>query len=167
MKRVFFFVILIAVSFNAKAQRNIFKTDPISTSIGNFNIVYERAFGGSSSITVGMNAGLGVLGNTVYTFGGELGYRYYVTHKKKDIPSGFYLSPKILYNMGGIKRFPIIRKMDVEFLGGGIDLGYQWVWDSGFSLNLGVGPFYNILDIGGSAVVDLAPVVNFTIGYAF
>ena len=54
-------------------------------------------------------------------------------------------------------------------IGFGAELGYQWVWESGFVLDLGIGPMYTIAKGGDSesSIDGIMPSATLAIGYAF
>ena len=58
---------------------------------------------------------------------------------------------------------------DANAIAIGADLGYQWVWDSGFVLDIGLGPNYYI-GLGDSVVGDfdgILPRFILAVGYAW
>ncbi len=164
MKKLFISLALVFVCFAAKAQQNIIKTNPFALAFGYFNVTYERVVNSSSSVLfqggysyqlLGLNVNLGELG---------AGYRYYMTHAKKDVPVGFYVTPEVSFGFGKSGN------TSVTSFGVGAELGYQWVW-SGFTLDLGIGPKYTVLNgvstDGSGSTSGIAPAATLAIGYAF
>ena len=160
-------LVLLSFAFGAGAQSNIIKTNPIGLAFGNFNVTYERVLNPSSSFLVKGNYMYKLLGADVSLAGLGLGYRYYITHAKKEVPNGFYVNPQASFAFGSIKDTDGTSYSATNF-GIGAELGYQWVWSSGFTLDLGIGPMYNFVSSdSGSAANGFAPSMTLAIGYAF
>jgi len=171
MKKLFFvfgLLLLMAGGLRAQAYDNVIKTSPIGLAFGNFNATYERVISESSSVLVSANYVYQFLGIDVNTVGLRGAYRYYFTHEKKDVPTGFYVNPQIGVSFGSADDF------SYGTFTLGAEVGYQWAWDSGFVLDLGIGPNYTSLTgdadaigfdaEGGSAIL---PSATLAIGYAF
>lgn len=171
MKKLFLIsglLLLMAGGLRAQAYDNVIKTSPIGLAFGNFNATFERVISESSSVLISANYFYQFLGVDVNTVGVRGAYRYYFTHKKKDVPTGFYVNPQIGASFGSSD--------DVSYgsFSIGAEVGYQWAWDSGFVLDLGIGPNYTNLTgdfneigfdaSGGSAIL---PSITVAIGYAF
>lgn len=162
---------VVAVCFSANAQQqNVIKTNPFSLAFGNFNATYERVLNSSSSFLVQGNYMYKLFGLDVTAGGLGLGYRYYFTHAKKQVPSGFYVNPEAGFSLGSVK-YADGTKASFSTFGVGAELGYQWAWTSGFTLDLGVGPTYQFLtgkDTSGFAKTSgILPALTVAIGYAF
>ena len=150
---------------SVQAQSNVIKANPITLAFGNFNATYEKVLNESSSFLIGGRYTYKIFGVSVNLGGLTVGYRYYITHNKKPVPAGFYVQPQAGVGFGG----------DILRLSLGAEIGYQWVWDSGFVLDLGIGPqYYNFRyngdddlfaddDIGGGVL----PSATLAIGFAF
>ena len=95
-----------------------------------------------------------------------LGYRYYFTHLKKEVPTGFYINPQASFSFGSAKVVNS-SKESLSILGLGAEIGYQFVWSSGFTLDLGIGPMYSIASSNGLSASGLLPSATLSIGYAF
>ena len=134
--------------------KNVIKTNPITMAFGDFNATWERATSDRSAMTYSVNIFAGAFGGEFDGFAATVGYKYYFTHSKLGIPEGFY--GRIL---GGI----LGGEGEVGFRVGG-QVGYQWIWDSGFALDLGLGPQVIAIDEDFSGVV---PSFFLGIGYAF
>ena len=164
MKRLFLVVglTLAAYSWLSSQESNfnghVLKTNPILTSLGWINGQYENILNEKSSFLI--------MGDIIATdlfdeFGGVglgVGYRRYFTYKKKPVPAGFYIQPQI--------RTLFATDGDDQGFGGviGFELGYQWMWSSGFVLDLGLGPgFYFGEEFDGGT----APTGTLSIGYAW
>ena len=66
-------------------------------------------------------------------------YRFYVTHETKDVPAGFYAAPFLRASFLGFKASGE-SLTNFNSVAGGAVIGYQWVWDEKFSLDLFAGP---------------------------
>jgi len=119
---------------------NIIKLNPISLAFGNINLIYQRALGKSSAVQIGGNYWYRFLGTEVTGFGIRGGYQFFVTGRTKTAPEGFYVGPHLSYN--SLKEKETDVQNSVNTFGVGLMLGYQWVWKSGLSLDLGIGPMY-------------------------
>lgn len=109
------------------------------------------------------------LGKKVNLAGAGLGYRFYFTYAKKPVPGGFYINPQASFSVGTITN-DLDESYSATMIGFGAEIGYQWVWESGFALDLGIGPSYTIAKGENSEYADLKgilPSATLAIGYAF
>ena len=157
MKKILTVLAFVAIAISANAQTQNIKTSPIALAFGSFNACYEKVISEKTSFQLSGSAffGIGDLSGTAFGIGA--GYRFYVTNK--PAAEGFYIMPEAGATFGeGASAVRI-----------GADLGYQWIWDSGFVLDLGVGPRYYIAladDVDGS-FDGILPSLTLAIGYAF
>ena len=176
MKKLFISLALLCVVMGSGAQTNIIKTNPIGFAYGNFNATYEKVLNSSSSLVFKgkynynlflMDEIYKVIGlEDVKSGGVGLGYRYYFTHLKKEVPTGFYINPQASFSFGSAK-VDNSSKESLSILGLGAEIGYQFVWSSGFTLDLGIGPMYSIASSNGLSASGLLPSATLSIGYAF
>lgn len=149
------------------AQDQIVKTNPLGLAFGNFNAIYEKALNEKSSVSAGASYLYRLLGTDVTGFGLNTEYRYYITNATKPAPAGFYVGPSF-----GFRNFSE-KNVDgsISLIGIGGTIGYQWVWDSGVSLDLGAGPQYSIIIAESDGSTEdfsgFLPRLVFAIGYAF
>jgi hypothetical protein len=168
MKKLILSFVFVAMAFGLNAQSNVIKTNPLALAFGNFNATYERVLSTSSSLLVRGQYMYKLLGADVSLAGAGLGYRYYFTHAKKPVPGGFCITPQVQFAFG-----KITDDMDEEYSAStvafGAEVGYQWVWESGFVLDLGIGPMYTIAKGGDSedSLSGIMPSATLAIGYAF
>ncbi|HMS70582.1 MAG TPA: DUF3575 domain-containing protein [Saprospiraceae bacterium] len=160
------FVLFLLFTNIATSQSAVVKTSPIGLAFGNFNVTYEKVLNSSSSALVSANYIYKLFGIKVGTFGLGAGYRYYITHAKKDVPKGFYIQPQVGFSIGNADDF---KYNSISF---GAEIGYQWVWTSGFSLDLGIGPSYtnyggDFDSIGFDGGSGILPTGTLAIGFAF
>lgn len=147
------------------APSNIIKTNPIGLAFGNINLTYEMALSQALSFQVGGNFFTRILGTEVSGFGINGGVRFYMTNKTKPAPEGFYVGPRVAFNSFTEKA----TDENVTTLGIGALIGYQWIFSSGVSLDLGAGPTYLFAGDNGSTndFSGIVPNISFAVGYAF
>lgn len=164
MKKLFMAICFVAFALSASAQDQIIKTSPLALAFGNLNVTYERVLNEKSSFLVKANYIYQIFGVDVNAGGLAAGWRYYFTHAKKDVPAGFYINPEVEVGFAS----------DFTNFGVGAELGYQWVWDSGFVLDIGLGPkYYNFSysgdddDLFDDDAGGIGPSLTLALGYAF
>lgn len=164
-KGLFLFAFVVfAISLNA--QDNVIKANPIGLAFGNFNATYERVLNDKTSVLIDANYRYSLFGLDVSAFGVGAAYRFYITNAKKPVPAGFYAQGQAGFNLGSIDTFKYTS------IAIGAQVGYQWVWDSGFVLDLGLGPVYTILSgetdsFGSDSGGGILPSFTLAVGYAF
>lgn len=169
MKKLILSLTIIAFAFSLSAQSNIIKTNPLGLAFGNFNATYERVLGTSSSVLFRGQYMYRLLGEEVNMGGLGVGYRYYITHAKKPVPGGFYINPQAAFSFGSITD-DNDETFNASTIGIGFELGYQWAWESGFVLDLGIGPMYTFASVEedtGDDISGFLPTGTIAIGYAF
>lgn len=157
MKKILLLVAFIAFGLNVNAQSATLKTSPGALAFGFFNACYEKVISDKASFQLSGLAFFGIGEFEGSAFGVGAGYRMYVT--KKESPRGFYVMPQIGATFGE----------DAGAIGLGADLGYQWVWDSGFVLDIGMGPSYYV-GIGDNVDEEfegILPRLILAVGYAW
>ena len=139
---------------------NDITVNPLGLVFGLGNVSYERALSKDNSWLVGANYGsYGITDNRLTIFGVTGAYRWWAGDK--DL-SGWFAGPELkiesvawsygvsgqTYNASG------------SFFGGGVQGGYQWVFHSGFTLNLGLNFDY----LAGSISSNIAGAPSLTFG---
>jgi hypothetical protein len=175
MRKLFFTLVFglgLVLSAQAQAQTqeapgytSVIKTSPLALALGNFNATYENVLNERSALLFSANYIYQLFGADVNAGGVGAGYRHYFTYKKKDVPTGFYVQPQVSAGFGS----------GFYTLGIGAELGYQWAWESGFVLDLGIGPQYTYLnfdegdnDLGfDDDAGGILPAFTLAIGYAW
>ncbi len=155
---------MLVSGYTLHAQKAVIKTSPLGLAFGNFNATYEHILNESSSVLVRASYFYKLLGVDVSSFGIGGGYRYYITHSKVDVPSGFYIQPQIGFAFGGVDDL----NYNTFRIGG--EIGYQWAWSSGFVLDIGIGPSYLNLSgdsdvIGFDSSSGIFPTATLAVGY--
>lgn len=168
----FFFTIVLAVLFSSNLQaqddsgigKNVIKVNPLKMLLGGIEVNYERALTPKSSAVVGASYFYNFLGSDVSALQLDAEYRFYF-HKQKQAPTGFYAAPNFSFTYANSNNST--ESGNVVGIGAGV--GYQWVWNSGFVLDLGAGTQYPIVTVEGqtSNFSTLIPRLTFAVGYNF
>ena len=136
-----------------RPEKHVLKTNPILTAFGWLNVGYEHVLNEKASLLFFGDLVANEILDDFFGVGIGMGYRFYFTHKRKAVPAGFYIQPQIRGLVG-----------DGEYVGAvGFELGYQWVWNSGFVLDLGLGRSVYFTDGDGTS----GPAGTIAIGYAW
>ena len=169
MKKIILSAVAVMAFGFMNAQENIIKANPLSLIGGTDLISFERKIGDKTSLLLGLGAGSFKIGDERYSsFGGEIQYRYYFTEALR----GFYAGSQLGYSAGKVK-LSSSNKIDFGALEIGGKGGYQWVWGSGFSLDLNLGIAHNNFYYeDSSSTIPLKakgflPNFGFALGYAF
>jgi len=167
---------------NIQAQENAIKVNPLAILGGIDLVSYERALSDNTSglISAGY-AGFKIDDVTYKSFGGGLQYRYYL----EEALNGWYAAAIVAYESGGVEAETISNNSSLVYyskrnftaFGCGFKAGYQWLWDSGFTLELNLGSTYrffkysfdsnlqeNLIDFKTSEAFS---AFGFGLGYAF
>jgi hypothetical protein len=143
-------LILLLFLLNSKslqAQENIVKLNPLSALIGVITPSYERVINEKSTFAVGINffsRDLDAIKTTGFGITPE--YRFYIS-KTKEAPRGVYVGPFVRYqNISAKGDTSSGDKVSASVFGLGGIFGHQWVWDSGFALDLFIGPSWFFSD---------------------
>jgi hypothetical protein len=185
MKKIFSLIALAAVvSFSAQAQKDdapkksVIKINPLGALFGSANLAYERALTDKSSIVIAPSFGFFKNGGYKYTtYGLGAEYRFYLS-SSKSAPAGFYAGPGIGYTFGQAKFDDMFgggttEKTSVSGLSAKAILGHQWIWSSGFTLDLNAGiQYFNLKfkdsNFGtGDPFSGILPALGFGLGYNF
>lgn len=128
-------------SFTSSAQdaKSAFKINPLSALLRTGSVFYEHKLSKKESFQLGA-AYLGLKIEDVKFSGFSVTpeYRYY---PKENALSGLYIGPYLRYQNLTVKDET--SKGSYSSVGGGVVLGRQWVYKSGFVLDLFFGPSYN------------------------
>ena len=126
---------------NVKAQevQNTIKINPLSALLRTGSVFYERKVDDGMSVQLGV-AYTGIkLDDTKFTgLAVTPEVRFYL---KKHAPTGLYAAPFLRYQNYSVSDDT--DKGKYTSFGGGAVMGYQWVFGSGFALDLFFGPSYN------------------------
>lgn len=84
------------------------------------------------------------------------------------MPSGFWVNPQASFEAGSLTDNG--TKHNLSAFAIGAQIGYQWAWASGFTLDLGIGPNYvtmNSSDYDFETGSGIMPAATLAIGFAF
>ena len=183
MKKIILTVAAVLAFGFANAQENVIKVNPLSILGGTDLLSYEVKLGEKTSFLVGAGIGGFKIGDAKYSnMGAEVQYRYYFNEALK----GFYGGGQVGYSSGKVEMGngfsfdqngnSTTTSEETKFgsFKVGAKGGYQWIWGSGFSLDLNLGIAYNSFKykdsdssnstLKGSGVL---PNFGFGLGYAF
>jgi hypothetical protein len=181
----FIYVMLVAlfVAVSSKAQengKNVIKINPLGALFGSYSMSYERVVDTRSTVQFDANYGnINIFGLRINTFGVGAGYRYYFS-KSKSAPEGFFVSPSVSYSNVSLSLTDTpTDRFQVGTYEGGVVAGYQWIFDSGFQIDLYLGPrFVSVsdfsiqnqtedMDIYIQGLSGIGTKLGFSIGYCF
>lgn len=183
MKKVLFATFAVLGILSANAQERIVKVNPLSVLGGTDLVSYEQKLGEHSSFLIGAGVGGFKIGDAKYSnLGGELQYRYYF----EESLQGFYAGGQAGYNSGKVKfensysfdsngnATNTTNETNFSAFKIGAKGGYQWIWDSGISLDLNLGVAYNNFSYKNNdgafstlKASGVLPNFGFGLGYAF
>ncbi|MES2504227.1 MAG: hypothetical protein V4534_05040 [Myxococcota bacterium] len=139
-------------SFGIRVADKVALVIPLELTYIGGSVTYGDNNQNSASYVFGVNSGLGA---RFYFSGGAF----------RD---GFYVQPMV--NLGWMQ---FGSRNSAFLVGGTAMLGYSWVWDSGFTLNLAGGARYVYLTTKAEAKNDIfalhgiVPAFEFAIGYSW
>ncbi len=155
---------------------NVVKLNPLGALFGAANISYERALNEKSSILIAPSFGFFKTGGFKYTtYGLGAEYRFYFS-KSRTAPSGIYAGPGAGVTFGTAKYDDGSGdndKTNITGFNAKAILGHQWIWSSGFTLDLNGGIQYLNLKFkdedfsGNEAFSGILPALSVAIGYNF
>ena len=170
MKKAGILLVLSLAYFSVGAQQNSIKLNPIGIIGGSALGSYEMALGKTTSLSIGMNyLNYKVDGDDYKSIGGEIQYRFYF----KELLKGLYLAPVVSFSDG---KHTTASKDKIKFtaLGAGGVFGYQWIWESGFTLDVNVGMDYRNFNYKGAKDLSMdlesdmiSAIFGIGIGYSF
>ena len=170
----------------ANAQENSIKVNPLSALFGGNDLVsFEHKIADNGTLALGLGFSSLTIGETTYSdYGAELQYRFYF----EECLKGWYIGPNVGYSVGSVKS-----DYGSSFYGSGTTTtyqdkrtklqigaraGYQWVFGSGFTLDLNLGLAYNKYTYtygdntntflqGGYKASGILPNFGLGLGYSF
>jgi len=181
MKKVLFSIAFLGIAIFSMGQdepQNVIKVNPLGILFGSANIAFERAISEKSSVVIAPSFGGFKLGGMKYSnvgIGAE--YRYYLG--QSTAPAKLYVSPGVGFSSGKVKyEWDVFGeegndKIKFTSLNAKAVIGHQWIWDSGFTLDLNGGVSYwkfkykddeDAMGLKGNGIL---PALGLSIGYAF
>ncbi len=168
------FLLITSLGMAQNKPKNAFKVNPLSALIRTGSVFYETAVSDKSSIQLGV-AYTGLKLDDV-KFDGFAFTPEYRSYFKGEALNGLYVAPFARYQNYRVQDEEN-NKGTYESIGGGLMLGKQWMYDSGFALDLFFGPAFNsgkVKDQQGSESPTVSGTVDgfglrvgVTIGFGF
>ncbi len=147
---------------------------PLGFIFGSYSLNFDFAVG--DRITVGPYLNYfnyNLLGLGISSVGGGVAMMYYLSGPR--LSSSWYLSPEVGFGANSLSLNGATSS--VAGLQARATVGYQWVWRSGFNLQLGAGVQYSSMSatqkVGGQetqvtgGAVGVGPAFDFMLGQAF
>jgi hypothetical protein len=151
-------------------RQNVIKVNPLGIIFGIAGVSYERVIDSKSSVQFDANfGGLSVSGNKYTNLGAGINYRRFFG-ASSEAPKGIYISPGIGVLNSKVKVGSSSgSSTGVTFKG---VLGNQWVFNSGFSIDVNAGIQYanitpKINNVAYDKYSGVFAAVGFSLGYAF
>lgn len=142
-KNLFTAVAFVLFAFAAGAQnsnKNALKMNPVSLLVKTGNIAYERAVSPKTSVQLGaFYSGVSLESFKYAGWGATPEVRFYMG-KRSQALNGAYVAPFARYQNFAIRDEELKTKGSFTTMGGGVVVGYQRAWSSGFTLDLFAGP---------------------------
>jgi hypothetical protein len=169
---VFLFVLCttVAVAQEGTAPKTVIKLNPLGAIFGNATMGFEFTTSAKNSINILPTFGSIKVNDVKYTslgLGAE--YRFY---SKTDAPKGFYFAPGLRY-LGGKVRDDNDELKFTTIVGKAV-IGNQWIFKSGFVIDLNGGIGYRDFKYSGNTSgfseltgAGITPELSFSLGYAF
>lgn len=164
-----------------KTTKYVVKANPLAIIGGNDLVSIESnnlgmVLGGSDHFSSIIGLGIGSFGDgssKFSSFGVDLQRRYYF----KEVYKGFYLGTQGSFAFGKVKINETggtnNGKADFNSIRLGLKGGHQWLWNSGFTLDLNIGYSYAYYDYKNSSFIKplksshFLPNFGLGLGYAF
>ena len=176
----------IALFASVNAQENSIKVNPAALLGGSDLITFEHKFSDNVSGVIGAGYGGFKIGDNKYTtYGAGVQGRYYFT----EAMTGFYGAAIVDYTNGKVKidnsfasafgGSSQTAEADLTGIGGGVRAGYQWIFGSGFTLDINLGASYKSFSYKWNTTADetfygdslkasgVLPTGSLGLGYSF
>ncbi|MDI9319796.1 MAG: DUF3575 domain-containing protein [Phycisphaerales bacterium] len=156
---------------NAQDVSNVVKVNPLGLLFGTANATYELKIGANSSVGINLLYSNFKFGDFKYSaIGGGGEYRYYFS---EDPLEGWYLGGAAGFQAGKLKVDGSESANYTSITAGALG-GRQWVWNSGFLIDLGLTLGYvsityqdDFSGISGLKASGIGIGGRFGLGYAF
>lgn len=143
MKKILALTLLVAALLSGKtyaqSESHTIKINPLSALLRIGSVFYEQKLTDKSSVQLGL-AYTGIKFDDT-KFSGLMVTPEYRFYPKENALNGLYVAPYLRYQNFNVKDNTDTGKYNS--FGGGVVLGRQWVYSSGFTLDLFFGPSYN------------------------
>jgi hypothetical protein len=171
MKKILVVLVLGVMMLNANAQTNVIKFNPLGLAFGYVNLSYEKTLSTKAALQINASlTSLDLLGTKYSGIGIGVDYRLYLS-PTKEAPRGMYFAPGLSFSSLTVENGSDKGTGSVFALKG--VLGHQWVWKSGFSLDLYGGVSYYLngdISLNGTSYGKfngLMPALGVCVGYGW
>ncbi|HEY9009031.1 MAG TPA: DUF3575 domain-containing protein [Ohtaekwangia sp.] len=153
-------------------KRNIIKSDVLGVLSGYFNVTYER-LAQTAPRSLVLTAEYDIFSYQEFDFRGasfQPGLRYYL-NKNRQPPAGYYAQPFAIYSDYKVTDTNQHYSAHISQVGGGLDIGWQWVIANRITIDLYIGGVYVETNIRGSlshdAIRSFQPLIGVNGGFIF
>ncbi len=159
---------------NVSAEKNVLKVNTLSLILGTGSIFYDRELSDMTSAQLGLAYLSYKFSDT--RFSGLIVTPEFRIYPKKDALDGFYIAPYLRYQKFTVKNTSDDSRGSLTSMGGGILFGRQWIYDSGFTMDLFFGGHYSSSSVKVDSGTDsfdsdvfsgFKPRIGFALGFAF
>jgi len=167
MKKILLLVVFVAVGISVEAQTSVLKTNIIDLAYKDIIVQYEKVINEKSSFQINVSPFIGASDYNGSIFGASIEYRIYIT--KKEVLRGFYLMAGSGGTFGNLDDVETSEQFSASTINIKANFGYQWIWNNGIILDIGVGGRY-FIGVGDNPAPEfdgMKPNVNVGMGYAF
>lgn len=148
MKKFVLFILAVMLSIpalpqeksNVSTDKNVVKVNMLSLAVATGSVFYERKLSDALSGQLGV-AYLGFK-SSGSKFSGLILTPEVRFYPKKNAIDGVYLAPYLRYQKFSLSNDASSSEGSMNSFGGGVCLGRQWIWDSGFTMDLFFGGHY-------------------------
>lgn len=156
-KNLFAAVAFLLVTLAASAQttnKNALKMNPLSLLVKTGNIAYERAVAPKTSVQLGGFYSVVGLNDFKYAGWGVTPEVRFYLGKRSEVLNGAYVAPFARYQSFAIRDEEQKTEGSFTTQGGGVVVGWQRNWSSGFTLDLFAGPSASKISFKDNAGTD-------------
>lgn len=156
----------------AQDYEHSIKINPLGAIFGAANLAYEKTLSENTSVLIAPSFGMLKLSGFKYTtYGLGAEYRFYIS-KNHVAPEGMYVAPGAGFSFGQAKYEDDHDKTKTTGFNIKGVLGYQWIWESGFTLDLNGGIQYTSFsfrddEFDAIPFSGILPALGVSIGYSF
>lgn len=137
---VAFLCTILGRAWSQSEEKNVIKINPLSALVGAGSMFYENKIDTKHSWQIGFSY-MGPILRGIKCTGLAITPEYRI-YLKNNALSGTYFGPYVRYKNYMIKTSENDKETYTSF-GGGVVCGHQWVYKSGFVLDLFAGPCFN------------------------
>ena len=135
------FCMILGSGWSQSEEKNVIKLNPLGALFGSGSVFYEHKIDDKHSWQLGI-AYMGLRIDATHFSGLAITPEYRIYIKKRAL-SGVYIGPYLRYQNYSV-RTSDTDKGNYTSYGAGVLIGRQWVYKSGFVLDLFAGPRYNL-----------------------